>query len=166
MSYRLKNKEKCPPHGFQWIDPVTTMLIEARNHGNWLSKAIEHRQGMLLAMPLVEEMEDQICGRMDDHTRKQYCTYVDGNQVSPILGVGGVLKSMLAAIGVHACWGCIDLARKMDEWGPDGCEEHMTEIVQTMQHNAEKRNWYKYVPFKEQGSELLVRIAINKVREA
>lgn len=165
MSYRLKDRSKTPHKGFIWIDPKTTMLIEARNYPNWLSAAIDHRVGMGLPIPDPAEMEDQLCGRYDEKTRQQYCNFVDGVEASPILGVGGTLKTMLAAIGISACWGCIDLARRMDDWGPDGCEENMPEIVKIMQQNADRRNWARFVPFKEQGSELLVHIAIVKVRD-
>lgn len=164
-TYRLKDKRRTPHKGFIWIDPITTYMIDARNYTTWLSLAIEHRSGMMLAIPTPEEMECQLCERFSEETRKQYCELVDGTEIKPILGVGGTLKSMLAAIGISACWSCIDMAGKMDAWGPDGCEEHMDEIVQIMQENAGKRDWYRFLPFKEAGSEMLVRMAIKKVRD-
>lgn len=163
--YRLIDRSKTPPRGFIWIDPITTLQIEARNYANWRAKACEHRAGNAYPVPSEEEMEDQLCDRFDPKTRQRICQQYEDTGPVKALGVGGTLKDLLARIGVNACWGCINLAKKMDDWGPEGCEEHMAEIVETMNDNASKRNWYKFVPFKEAGSELLVRFAINTVRE-
>lgn len=163
--WRLIDRSKTPPRGFQWIDPITTFMVSARNHANWMADAAEHRVGNRNPIPSPEEMEDQYCNRLDPKTKLQYCQQFDGNELVKSLGVGSTLKMMLANIGVSACWGCINLANRMDGWGPDGCEEHMTEILEIMDQNAQKRDWYRFVPFKEQGSRMLVNHAIKRVRE-
>jgi len=163
--YRLIDRSKTPPKGFLWVDSFTTQAAEARNYANWRAQAIEIRVANGNPIPTEEEMEDQMCGRYLPEIRKNFCESYDAQGTVQNYGVGSTLKSMLASIGISACWGCINLAKKMDDWGPDGCEEHMEEIVATMNENASKRNWYKFVPFAEKGSELLVRLAIKRVRD-
>ena len=162
--YRLADKNKTVPKGFVWIDPITTQKVYARNYPNWMSLAIEVRQANGNPLPTEEEMEDQLCGQFDEKTRRRICIEVDGNGEVRKMGVGSTLKDMLARIGVHACWSCINLSNQMDDWGPDGCEERMDYIVSIMVENANKRNWAKFLPFKQTGSEGLVRMAIEKVR--
>lgn len=163
--YRLRDKNRTPPKGFVWVDPITTFPVEARSYSNWRSMAIDHRSANAQAIPSEEEMEDQLCRRYDAETRQRICVLCDGTSIQPILGVGGTLKAMLAAIGISACWSCIDTAAQMDKWGPDGCEEHMGEIVAVMNANAARKNWLRFVPFKEAGAEMLVQLAIKKVRD-
>lgn len=164
MNFRLRDRSKTPPHGFVWIDPITTIRVDARNHANWISKAIEVRVANRNPLPEEQEMEDQYCRSMDDKSRKQFCDCLEGDIVIPSRGVGSELKHMLASIGIHSCWGCMDTANKMDKWGPDGCEENMAEIVQMMNENAKAKSWFRFLPFKEAGSEALVRRAIRNVR--
>lgn len=163
--WRLIDRSKKPPKpGYSWIDPITTLEISGPNYPKWIADAVAHRVGNRNPLPTDGEMEDQLCGRLSPQARKQYCQqYGDAGEVKA-MGVGSTLKSMLAAMGVSACWGCINLAKRMDDWGPDGCEEHMPEILEIMQENAAKRRWMDFLPFKETGSELLVRLAIKRVR--
>lgn len=37
--------------------------------------------------------------------------------------------------------GCRDMMSKMADWGPDGCREHLEEIVDKMQSEGKKRGW-------------------------
>jgi|GEM_PF-4538636 len=48
-------------------------------------------------------------------------------------GVGDVLVDLLRErYKIGGCQQCHDLAAKMNTWGPEGCREHMEEIVQSM----------------------------------
>lgn len=163
--FKLIHRDKTVPHGFVWVDPITTQEVSARNYPNWRAAAIEVRVANGNPLPTEEEMEDQLCGRFDEKTRRRLCVEYDDTGEVRRIGVGSTLKEMLARIGVNACWGCLNLAQRMDDWGPDGCEEHMQEILEIMDQNAQQRNWLKYLPFREAGSKLLVQRAINKVRE-
>lgn len=56
-------------------------------------------------------------------------------------GPGTVLKAMLRKLKVHpepGC-GCRDYARKMNEWGPEGCRRELSEIVARLTKEAVKR---------------------------
>lgn len=165
MSYRLKDKNKKPPRpGFAWIDPDTSQMVDGPNYMAWRNNAIEERTANGLSISSEEEMEDQLCAHLSPEVRAQICVQMEDGQPEPILGVGATLKRTLARIGIHACFSCMDLAGRMDKWGPDGCEEHMGEIVGIMQENANRKNWLRFLPWKEQGAEMLVRHAIAKVR--
>lgn len=164
MAYRLLDTVRTPPKGFNWIDPLTNYKVEARNYSNWISQAIDHRVGNALPLPEESDMQDQLCQSFTESVRKCFCQYLENGVPVKILGVGGTLKRMLAYAGIHSCWSCTNLAGKMDALGPDGCEEHMKDIVGTMNENANQRKWMKYLPFKELGAEGLVRLAIHKVR--
>lgn len=37
--------------------------------------------------------------------------------------------------------GCQDMMERMEEWGPDGCREHLKEIVDKMESEGKKRGW-------------------------
>lgn len=161
---KLRDRSKTPPKGFKWIDPVTGFTVYARNHPNWISQAGEHRSANGLSIPSVEEMEDQMCHGFDARTGRDFCEEYDANGAVQQRGPGSILKNDLHAFGIQACWGCLDLAAKMDQWGPDGCEENMTYIVETMKANAEHRKWYRFVPFKDLGCEAVVRVAIAQSR--
>ena len=50
----------------------------------------------------------------------------------------------------------------MDEWGPDGCEEHLDEIVGWLHEEARKRKML----FLRWPAKTLVRVAIHKARKA
>lgn len=162
---KLLHRDKTVPKGFLWIDPITTQEVHARNWPNWRAKAAEVRVANQNPLPTEEEMEDQLCGRMDEKTRRRYCVEYDSDGVVKPMGVGSTLKDILARVGISACWSCINLSKKMDDWGPTGCEENMGYIVELMVQNANKRNWARLIPFKELGSEGFVRLAIKKVRD-
>lgn len=161
---RLRDRSKTPPKGFKFSDPITGNVVYARNHANWTSQTGEQRVGNGLAIPLVEDMEDQLCQGFDPLTKKDFCEEYDAN--GPIFrkGPGSILKDMLHGFGIQACWGCLDLAAKMDQWGPDGCEENLAYVVEVMQQNAEHRKWTRFIPFREAGSLALVKLAISKSR--
>lgn len=81
-------------------------------------------------------------------------------------GPGTELKRILASIGIKAnnC-GCERMAAKMDEWGADGCEERVGEIVAAMTKEAELRKWMRVIPLKGTWAELLVNQAITAARK-
>lgn len=78
------------------------------------------------------------------------------------IGPGTELKSLLATFGIHATPNCKcnKMAKKMNAWGPDGCLEHMEEIVDVMQEEAGKRG----LPFLRSLGRLLVKKAIRRAR--
>jgi hypothetical protein len=39
--------------------------------------------------------------------------------------------------------GCTDRINKMNAWGPQGCREHLDEIVEWMKEQAKQRDWWK-----------------------
>jgi hypothetical protein len=49
----------------------------------------------------------------------------------------------------------------MNEWGPDGCEAHMTEILAGLREEAERRK----MPFVEAVARLMVQRAIRVSRK-
>lgn len=161
---RLKDRSATPPKGFKWVDPITGFTVYARNHANWKGQASEHRVANGLEIASVEEMEDQMCAGFGASTRKDFCEEYDANGPVNRKGPGSILKDMLHGFGIQACWGCLDLAAKMDQWGPDGCAEHMTYIVDAMKANAEHRKWFRFVPFASIGCEAIVMLAISKSR--
>ncbi len=161
---RLKDRSKTPPKGFKFIDPMTGLVVYARNHANWTGQASDHRVANGLEIASVEEMEDQMCQGFEGSVRRDFCEEYDASGPVNRKGPGSILKDMLHAFGIQACWGCLDLAAKMDQWGPDGCEENMTYIVDAMQANAEHRKWTRFIPFKELGSAALVKLAISRSR--
>lgn len=163
--WRLRNRDKTPPKGFRWLDPLTNYEVTARNYANWMSAAEAHRVGNQLPMLDTAEMEDQVCGRLEGASLREYCEEVTAdNQRVASRGVGDILKAMLSSIGIQACFGCQNLQHKMNSWGPDGCEEHMPEILEFMEENAQAKNWMRFIPFREAGSKALVKMAITKAR--
>ena len=40
--------------------------------------------------------------------------------------------------------GCEDRINQMNAWGPEGCREHLDEIVGWMEGEAKKHGWWKY----------------------
>lgn len=79
-------------------------------------------------------------------------------------GPGSILAEMLKGMGlapVESCK-CKGRARKMDEWGPDGCERHIEEIVDWLEEEAQKRK----LPFMKWPAKTLVRVAIRRSRKA
>lgn len=164
-SFRLRHTANTPPKGFRWIDPITLMEVTAQNYANWTGQAADHR--VANALPLAEplEMEAQLCAGLSEKTRREWCMEYDESGAVVRLGVGGTLKSMFASFGISACFGCLNLAGRMDAWGPDGCEEHMEEIVGIIEENASQKNWARFIPFKAIGARAAVLLAIRKVRE-
>lgn len=85
-------------------------------------------------------------------------------------GPGTELKQIIAAwqrrfpwfdLGPQKdCGSCADMARKMDQWGPDGCKEHMETILDRLDREAAKRNLS--VPFQRTVARLLVKQAIRR----
>lgn len=72
-------------------------------------------------------------------------------------GPGTELKALLAKIGIHASptCGCNNMARKMNEWGPDESLNHIEEIVDVMEQTAKARK----LPFLRTAGRILVRQA-------
>jgi hypothetical protein len=79
------------------------------------------------------------------------------------VGPGTELKLMLRRMFItpRSTCKCDERARMMDEWGPDGCEEHFDEIVEWLEEEGRKR----YLPFAKYGAQILVRKAIARARE-
>lgn len=164
LMYKLRSPSSTPPGGFLWTDPITMQVAEARNHANWVDAANAIRVANRKELPSVQEMEDQLCGTYDPKTRDQFCLEVSGGSLNPVLGPGGELKRLLASFGIKACFSCVDMARQMDEWGPDECERRIPEIVAGMVDRANHMNWMRFLPFKEVGAEQCVRTAIERSR--
>lgn len=64
----------------------------------------------------------------------------------------------------HKGCGCNDTARWMDQLGPDGCEERITEIVKRLKNESRKRKIT--FPFQGWVAEKMVRWAIRRARKA
>ena len=159
---KLKDTSKTPNKGFRWTDPITGIEATARNHPNWISAAREIRMANALELPRIEEMEDQFCRSLNESARKDWCLSTEATAKSG--GPGTILKDLLSGFRIKACWGCLDLAGKMDAWGPDGCEENFQYISDAMQANASQKNWMRFLPFKEMGINAIIRLAIAKSR--
>ena len=79
-------------------------------------------------------------------------------------GPGTELHKLLKKLGLSPVEGCKckGRARKMDEWGPDICEDRINEIVGWMEEEARKRDkWFIRWPAKT-----IVLLAIQKARKA
>jgi hypothetical protein len=64
------------------------------------------------------------------------------------LGPGDYLHNLIlkwVGEGPTRKCGCEDRIRKMNEWGPDGCREHLEEIVGWLVEQAEKHEWVKKI---------------------
>ena len=80
-------------------------------------------------------------------------------KVVPALSYISCKKLGLAPVEGCKCKG---RARKMDEWGPDICEDRINEIVGWMEEEARKRKkWFVRWPAKT-----VVLLAIKKARKA
>ena len=44
--------------------------------------------------------------------------------------------------GFSASCRCKEMIRKMNDWGPQGCREHLDEIVAVMRAEARRRGWW------------------------
>jgi hypothetical protein len=62
----------------------------------------------------------------------------------------------------HDGCGCDDLARQMDEMGPDECERHLDYLVDRLPSQAKARRLA--VPFRRTAAATLVRLAIRRAR--
>lgn len=83
----------------------------------------------------------------------------------PPLGPGAELKRLLAGwpfyITSSASCPCNAYARQMDEWGCDGCESRLDEIVSHLRGQAASRG----LPFIDAAGRMLVRRAIKNARK-
>jgi hypothetical protein len=81
-----------------------------------------------------------------------------------LTGPGSSLKRLLSRIGIVATGscGCNSMAAQMDRGGPAWCREHIEEIVDVMQAEAEKRK----LPFLRIGAAALVKLAIRAAEKA
>jgi hypothetical protein len=81
-----------------------------------------------------------------------------------LAGPGSSLKHLLSRIGIVATGSCDcnAMARMMDREGPAWCREHIEEIVDVMQAEAEKRK----LPFLRIGAAALVKLAIRAAEKA
>ena len=78
-------------------------------------------------------------------------------------GPGRCLELLLKSIGITASptCKCRKMARQMDAWGPDGCLEHMDQILDVMQAEAKRRK----LPFLRLAGRTLVKIAVRRARK-
>lgn len=86
------------------------------------------------------------------------------NKPIPKGGPGTELHKLLKKLGLAPVEGCKckGRARKMDEWGPDICEDRINEIVGWMEEEARKRKKY----FLRWPAKTVVLLAIKKARKA
>lgn len=54
-------------------------------------------------------------------------------------GPGSLLHERFKEMGVPVCQSCNSLSKRMDAWGPDGCEQHMDIIVDEI--HARAKQW-------------------------
>ena len=87
---------------------------------------------------------------------------VGRNGVLDPCGPGCRLKRLLSwwRIRDDGTCGCDEFAARMDGWGPDGCEQHMDEIIGHLAEAAVRRG----LPFIPAAARLLVRQAIAAAR--
>lgn len=163
------NKKACPHKGYVWNDPITGRQVTARSYANWISEITAHRVANALESPPAAEAEDSFCQylweKYGESVMKTACAPSD-LYVPRSGGPGTILKNRLQGFGINACFGCLDLAAKMDAWGPEGCEEmdNFNYIKGTINANAEQRRWFRFVPFKDMGIDALVRWVIDESR--
>ena len=102
---------------------------------------------------------------VDEHHEKYpHARAEDKKKPIPKGGPGTELHRLLKKLGLSPVEGCKckGRARKMDEWGPDICEDRINEIVGWMEEEAKKRKkWFVRWPAKT-----IVLIAIKKARKA
>lgn len=77
-------------------------------------------------------------------------------------GVGSILARKISWFirKDDSCVICRHRAAKMNEWGPDRCEEHMELILVWLKHSAKKRG----VPFFKEALRIVVLSAIREER--
>lgn len=69
------------------------------------------------------------------------CKAGGGERKQPEPGVGTELKRLLRLAGIRACKACAAFAKRMNEWGTAGCRERLTEIVDRLLEEAQRRSW-------------------------
>lgn len=80
-------------------------------------------------------------------------------------GPGTELKAILAGMGIlPGTCSCAAMLARMNAWGPEGCEQHLEEIVTHLVSEANARGWMRFAPFKEMGARGLVWVAIQRAR--
>lgn len=77
-------------------------------------------------------------------------------------GPGSILSGMLSAIGITSSpnCSCKQRAIKMNEMGPDWCEQNLDTIITWLSEEAKRRR----LPFIETVAKLIVKRAISKSR--
>ena len=98
--------------------------------------------------------EPKFFGRLIDQNTKKAGTHLHN-----------LIKKYLQEDYSEGC-GCESMVRKMNAWGPDGCREHLDEIVDKMTEAAKSRGWKKRllasVPFVSRaGMKAMVLMAIR-----
>lgn len=81
----------------------------------------------------------------------------------PLPGVGDIVTRKLQERGYTdsvGC-GCKSKARRMNEWGPDGCREHLDEIVGWLESAAKEAGWKEWIAVSTPGAK---QIALAKIR--
>jgi hypothetical protein len=76
-------------------------------------------------------------------------------------GPGSKLKDLFEWWGAEPCEYCEETATMMDEWGPDGCLDHMKEILDRIGVAAADRG----IPYSRWTAEKFVRIAVKRARK-
>lgn len=79
-------------------------------------------------------------------------------------GPGTHLKVILRRFGIKASptCGCNAMALNMNEWGPDGCESRLSEILFFLETQAKSRR----LPFVRFLAEKVVKLAIRRARNS
>jgi hypoxanthine phosphoribosyltransferase len=74
---------------------------------------------------------------------------------------------LLAQFGIvaHEGCGCVDFARQMDAWGPEGCRQRKEQIVNRLVEQAQKRAGLAWLPGKARLAAWLVDLAIRRCEE-
>ena len=104
---------------------------------------------------------------MQMELRTQRSQAISGGSVPQVFvpkgGCGTELKKILLSIGITDLPGCSCNATmaKMNAEGPEWCEKNIELISSYMAKEADKRGWMKFIPFKNQGARVLVKLAID-----
>lgn len=81
--------------------------------------------------------------------RKLWDDRASGGAIEPTIqpeqgamrGPGVQLKFIFQELGFEACGICGEWICKMEQWGPDGCREHASEIIARLREAADKLSW-------------------------
>ena len=164
MKYKLRNFNDIPSCGYTWKDPDTKVVITASNYYLFLDRIKDHRFANGYASLSNEEVESCFCedNFVDATTGKLVgTTCLQSSSAFAIKGVGSILEDLMGVMGIVPCWGCLSLSNKMNKLGIDGCKENIDSIVLEIEANANKREWFKVLPFKKLGIKALVLKAIS-----